>query len=607
MTTANPNLDPLTLEAPDHPVRIAESVWWVGSLMGDDSFQCHVYLIVHGDHSVLIDPGSVLLFPIVLEKIQKIIPFHQIRYFVCQHQDPDIAGVLPIIDRMPDRHPQATVVSHWRINALLKHYALRMPMLCIEENGWQLDLDGRILKFIFTPYLHSPGAFCTFEESTGILFSSDLFGGFTETLHLFAQDERVMEGIRFFHEHYMPSREILLHGLFKLESLPLRLIAPQHGSIIPKRLIPFVFTRLKEIDCGLYLITHSCSNVQRLVMLNDLLRKSMERMVMSRDFSEVVNTLLHSAMPLLPVKTLRFHGLLHDQTIRFGPETHYRGAMAQPPAALRERLGIPLEAWRQPDGSLLFSVSGSPCAEEATDPEVVQTLILPLFAPGKPNVDGVATLGLTETITLDPETRSILEQLGLPLGVALEREIIFHSLNKEREKFYQISTRDQLTGLYTRFYMRDAVARLCDLHDRGHQSGLALAAFDIDHFKRVNDTFGHPEGDVVLKMVAGVLLESVRIEDVPVRLGGEEFVIFLIAADLEGVTKITERILEKVRALTFTGAMAGEKVTISCGLAFRDKHETLDAFMQRADLALYAAKRGGRNRVCLADGKPGEA
>ncbi|MBF0165370.1 MAG: diguanylate cyclase [Magnetococcales bacterium] len=604
MNTANPNPDPLTLEAPDHPVLIAESIWWVGSLMGDDSFQCHVYLIVHGDNSVLIDPGSVLLFPIVLEKIQKIIPFNQIRYFVCQHQDPDIAGVLPIIDLRPDRHPQATVVSHWRINALLKHYALRMPMLCVEENGWQLDLNGRILKCIFTPYLHSPGAFCTFDEATGTLFSSDLFGGFTETLHLFAQDERVMEGIRFFHEHYMPSREILLHGLFKLESLPLRLIAPQHGSIIPERLIPFVFTRLKEIDCGLYLMTHSCSNVQRLVMLNDLLRKSMERMVMSRDFSEVVSTLMHSAIPLLPVKTLRFHGLFNDQYIRFGPETHYRGAVAQPPAALRDRLGTPLEAWRQAEGSMLLLVPGSPCTEDAMDPEVVQTLILPLFAPGRLNVDGVATLALTEEIALDRETRAVLEQLGLPLGVALEREIIFHSLNKEREKFYQISTRDQLTGLYTRFYMRDAVARLCDLHDRGHQTGLALAAFDIDHFKRVNDTYGHPEGDVVLKKVAGVLLESVRVEDVPVRMGGEEFVIFLIGGDPKGVTGITERILEKVRALTFTGAMAGEKVTISCGLAFRGQREPLDTFMQRADMALYTAKRNGRNRVSLAEELP---
>ncbi|MBF0417705.1 MAG: diguanylate cyclase, partial [Magnetococcales bacterium] len=93
--TSNPCPDSDTLEAPDHPVQIGESLWWVGSLMGDDSFQCHVYLIVHGDQSVLIDPGSVLLFPIVLKKIQKIIPFDQIRYFICQHQDPDIAGVLP--------------------------------------------------------------------------------------------------------------------------------------------------------------------------------------------------------------------------------------------------------------------------------------------------------------------------------------------------------------------------------------------------------------------------------------------------------------------------------------------------------------------------------
>ncbi|MBF0151963.1 MAG: GGDEF domain-containing protein, partial [Magnetococcales bacterium] len=136
--------------------------------------------------------------------------------------------------------------------------------------------------------------------------------------------------------------------------------------------------------------------------------------------------------------------------------------------------------------------------------------------------------------------------------------------------------------------------------DRNHQSGLAVAAFDIDHFKRINDTFGHPEGDVVLKRVAKVLLENVRSEDVPVRMGGEEFIVFLIGDDRPGMVGLTERILERVRQLVFTGAMVGERVTISCGIAFRQVQEPLDLAIQRADLALYEAKNHGRDRVCVA-------
>lgn len=71
----------------------------------------------------------------------------------------------------------AVVITHWRTEALLKHYGLSLPFWLLDRNGWQLDLGGRRLRFIFTPYAHFPGAFCTYDEQTGTLFSSDLFGG----------------------------------------------------------------------------------------------------------------------------------------------------------------------------------------------------------------------------------------------------------------------------------------------------------------------------------------------------------------------------------------------------------------------------------------------
>ncbi|MDA3810694.1 MAG: MBL fold metallo-hydrolase [Spirochaetaceae bacterium] len=164
---------------PEEPVKIAENIWWVGHYIKNDNFQCHVYLIENGDQSVLIDPGSVLTFNYTLKKIEKIIPFNNIRYFICHHQDPDITGALSNIDKLVKRK-DAIIISHWRAIELLKHYGLSFPMLCVEEKGWKLKLGQRELEFIFTPYLHFPGAFCTFDKKSGILFSSDLFGGFTQ-------------------------------------------------------------------------------------------------------------------------------------------------------------------------------------------------------------------------------------------------------------------------------------------------------------------------------------------------------------------------------------------------------------------------------------------
>ena len=120
----------------------------------------------------------------------------------------------------PDkRQEDACILSHWRAIALLKHLDLKMPLKCVEEMGWKIQAGERLLQFIFTPYLHFPGAFCTFDPATGSLFSSDLMGGFTEGFALYAKDRSYLESIRLFHEHYMPSREILASAVKKIESL----------------------------------------------------------------------------------------------------------------------------------------------------------------------------------------------------------------------------------------------------------------------------------------------------------------------------------------------------------------------------------------------------
>ncbi|MFO1434339.1 MAG: hypothetical protein U1F76_30375 [Candidatus Competibacteraceae bacterium] len=213
-------------------VEIAERVWWVGHVQANDPFQCHVYLIEQGEQLVLIDPGSRLTFTHTLRKIETIIPFAFIRYFICHHQDPDITGALPIIDEIVSRD-DALLVTHWRARALIRHYALKLPFWLVDEHDWKLRLEDRVLSFILTPYAHFPGAFCSFDQRTRVLFSNDLCGGFTEKFALVAGNERYFEAMRPFHEPYMPSRDILAYAVARIEEYPIRMIAPQHGSIIP--------------------------------------------------------------------------------------------------------------------------------------------------------------------------------------------------------------------------------------------------------------------------------------------------------------------------------------------------------------------------------------
>lgn len=167
----------------------------------------------------------------------------------------------------------------------------------------------------------------------------------------------------------------------------------------------------------------------------------------------------------------------------------------------------------------------------------------------------------------------------------------------------QQATTDALTGLPNRRRfmerLRQEVAKSRRYHDR-----LSLLLIDVDHFKRINDTFGHPGGDKVLQEIGAHLMERARETDLPARIGGEEFAVLLPSTKLDGARIIAENLRDRVSQHHFTDA---GRVTISIGVAIydpsdesmlRDQHG--ERFLGVADEALYRAKAAGRNRVEVA-------
>ncbi len=579
----------------DHAIEIGHRVWWVGHQIPGDIFQCHAYLIEHGDQSVLIDPGSALTFKETLKKIEEVTAFTNIRYFICHHQDPDITAALAMIDTMVCRD-DAVIVTHWRAEALLKHYALNLPMWLVDANDWKLDLGGRLLKFIFTPYLHFPGAFCTFDEESGILFSSDLFGGFTEEPSLFAEDESYFECMRPFHEHYMPSREILQHALINIEKEEVRLIAPQHGSIIPEELTGYMIEKLKGLECGLYLMAQKDSDVNRLMELNKMIKGFMSALVLYRDFSDIAHYLCGVAKEILPVEALEFYVKRkgEENYICFSPENKYHGETLPKVSFVTSVIDNTLEA--SPKDAehhydyITFDREG----------KTKHGLSIPLDTDGNEKFNAAAIFLLSSETEISDELNEVLGRMCLPLSVAIERETIYHMLEIDRNEIYEKSIRDPLTGLYTRCYMKDSGGRLLDSHDRNEDCGVALIMLDVDYFKSVNDKYGHTTGDMVLKSVGKVIIEQVRKVDIPVRYGGEEFAIFLPVQDIYAASMIAERIRKAIDELTFTRGDESFKVTMSAGVAIHLQGESMIELIIRADKALYNAKESGRNRTCRA-------
>jgi diguanylate cyclase (GGDEF)-like protein len=160
----------------------------------------------------------------------------------------------------------------------------------------------------------------------------------------------------------------------------------------------------------------------------------------------------------------------------------------------------------------------------------------------------------------------------------------------------RIAVRDELTGAYNRRFLLEALAR-----ERARSKRLAtwftLCLFDVDHFKSINDTLGHAAGDAVLKHFAQIAGSGLRDVDIFGRYGGEEFLLLLPDTDSRGAVAAAERLRASVQAEDFPQLPAGQRVTVTVGLATSRPDESVEALLARADSALYQGKAAGRNRV----------
>lgn len=175
-------------------------------------------------------------------------------------------------------------------------------------------------------------------------------------------------------------------------------------------------------------------------------------------------------------------------------------------------------------------------------------------------------------------------------------------LKAQRDMMEEMATRDPLTDLANRRSFRSS---LKDEFNRFLRFGdpVSLLLADLDHFKKINDTYGHPRGDTVLKETARIILDAMRAVDLVARFGGEEFAVIMPSTDLDGACIAAERVRAAIEAHHFEGLPEAGVITVSVGVArLSEDVEDMDALIKMADDALYRAKESGRNRVEGAEG-----
>ncbi|MDP2693506.1 MAG: diguanylate cyclase [Gallionella sp.] len=167
------------------------------------------------------------------------------------------------------------------------------------------------------------------------------------------------------------------------------------------------------------------------------------------------------------------------------------------------------------------------------------------------------------------------------------------------KEIHLLATTDSLTGIANRREFTAILARELDRAKR-YSAPLSLAMYDLDYFKRVNDTFGHDVGDDVLQAVTGLVKENIRTVDVVGRWGGEEFMVLMPASDMQAARNASEKLRLAIAGHRFNKV---GKLTVSFGVVSFEPQDDLNSLMKRVDDALYRAKEQGRNRVEILDGK----
>lgn len=200
---------------------------------------------------------------------------------------------------------------------------------------------------------------------------------------------------------------------------------------------------------------------------------------------------------------------------------------------------------------------------------------------------------VVEKVKLNREKQSLVD--------TLERKQ--RELEELNESLKSLAVRDGLTGLFNRRYFDEALTTEIARCQRTSRV-CSLLFLDVDHFKRYNDTNGHPQGDELLKTLAGILTRRLRKTDIVARYGGEEFVMLLPETSRDNALYCAEQICRLVREHTFPGQQHQPQgmVTVSIGVAsFPDDGSDSLSLVYKADSALYRAKEEGRNRVCAAE------
>lgn len=533
-------------------IEIAKNIYWIGVQDSDSFLKCNPYLLVEEDEAILFDPGSVLDIEEVYRNILEITPLEKIKYVVLHHQDPDFCSGVPFLEKQGGNFK---IVTHWRTQKLVRYYGIKSDYYLVNENKFELTLkSGRLLKFIMTPYLHFPGAITTYDEKSKILFSSDLFGAMSISQSLYAEED-YLEKMKTFHEHYMPSNDILRPIMEIFMQMDIEQIAPQHGAIINKDVKKYIKT-LRELECGVFLST---------------IKKNLKD---SGGYAYIIGLVIKRYSAIFSKKEV--FEVIKELNIELDEESFeikdysYTG---------KDLWNILFEAFYAQKGIKWITViepfAKRLCNEyELSLPEVFKSTL----KKAEENFDN-----------LDKENKKLKE--------------IVDRLNRRIEETEQKLTRCPITGLYNDNFFRSYLnAEINNIIQHGSEFNPVLMIIGIDNMEEFRFLYGDGEVEEIFKGIAYLLNGFKEDDNILFRLQGATFACYLPNSTKQAGVKFAE----KIRNAVEISELFIVKTTVSIGVVSLDEIEEDSSFMERTGeviknigmMRLKIARKMGRNLVC---------
>ena len=526
------------------------NIFWVGDTEQVNTLHCNPYLLRDGDEAVLFDPGSSLDFEKVFQNVTDLTPLEKIKHVILSHQDPDLCSAVPLFEQ---KGLKARIACHWRTSVIIQYYGITSPFYLVDQNNYRLELEsGRTLQFIHAPYLHFPGAVLTYDPVSRILFSGDLFGGFTLNWGLFA-DDGYEEAMQAFHESYMPSNDILRPVMEYLLSMDIATIAPQHGSILTRDIKKYIKI-LRDLECGTFL-----SPIKKAI-------------TSIGGYTGLCNKILKRYYSLFNPEEVR--GVFTDTDIVLDDESSLIKDFSATGRELWNRL---FELVYTKKGTSWITVIASNVEKLSKEYDV-----------GLPRIFESVIYTIEKAMeTLSDENRHLRE-----LNERLER-----NLQNTREQLIKCPVTGLYNGMFFRQYLETETVASYD-----NRENFAVLFIDLDHFPQINLSYGNETGEETLVTAAYIVRQTMPETHLLFKLEGSRFAYYIPEINGEEPAETAE----KIRLAIEESDSFIERTTATIGAVSASElyaedlshPEFLRKLIDVCSLRVNIGKESGMNIVC---------